>query len=575
MQENTEDRNNLTSCFRISANLADTLPAATANGAARKQALELLTQKSWKSTAVVTYRSNGRLLVVDQIHRDRDQQRAIAIAKDLADNGFHCTVLIDGIEPDSRNQVCRKLSTQTVTVVAGRLAELHGYLGHFAARFEGQRGDVDLGQAGPDAGEYFDMVLDLAIPACLTHEVLPPGYYAPGDDNEQLHAVLQEIPQMRGEFGKPVYVNYQANICTHGSKGIIGCTRCLDVCPAEAIRENGERIEVNTSLCQGCGGCMVTCPTGALSSTFPPLHEWLIMVRDILAAYRDAGGSRPLLIIYDDKGTKALQDHAEILPDNLIPVPVEETGTIGIDAWLSILAYGACSVAVLVGHGTPRRIVAGLQSQTSITYAMLEGMGYTNDRLRLIDADEKDSLLITDEMAGNNPDQIPTAGFIPFEKHRTIRLALDHLYKYAPAPLESTPLPDGATFGEIQVDQNTCTLCMSCVAICPVKALQHDAAQLRLSFVESNCVQCGLCRNACPEDSITLVSRYVFDDALALKPRVLNEDEPFHCISCGKPFISRRMFDRITEKLAATDNWKVDKDIVPEWLQMCGSCRVK
>lgn len=116
---------------------------------------------------------------------------------------------------------------------------------------------------------------------------------------------------------------------------------------------------------------------------------------------------------------------------------------------------------------------------------------------------------------------------------------------------------------------------MSCVAICPVQALQHDASQLQLGFVELNCVQCGLCSNACPENSITLVPRYLYDDAHAGKPRVLNEDEPFHCIACGKPFISKRMFDRITEKLAATGNWKVEKDIVPDWLQMCGNCRIK
>ena len=572
MQENIENRNNLTSCFQISDSFADRLPASTTNGAARKRALELLAQRTWENTAVVSYHSTGKLLIVDQVERVTDQQRAIAIATDLAGDGFNCTVLIDGIEPDSRDQVCREMSTPTVTVVAGRLAELYGFLGHFTARLAGS--GVDLAQPGPAARDYFDLVLDLNLPPFLQHEVLPPGYYAPADNVEHLQSALQEIPHMTGEFGKPVYVKYRANICTHGSKGITGCTRCLDVCPADAIGEKGERIEVNTSLCQGCGSCIMSCPTGALSSTFPPVQEWLIMVRDLLATYRNAGGSHPDLLVYDGKGADTLLVHADKLPDNLIPVPVEEIGSIGIDAWLPVLAYGAGSIAILIGHGTPNSILAGLRSQFSVTHAMLEGMGYAKDRLRFIEPD-KDNTFLTGITGSKSRDENPAAGFNPFEKHRTIRLALDHLYKYAPVPCASVPLPDGATFGEIQVDHDSCTLCMSCVAICPVQALQHDAAQLQLGFVESNCVQCGLCHNACPENSITLVSRYVYDDALAGKPRVLNEDEPFRCIACGKPFISKRMFERIAEKLAATGNWKVEKDIVPEWLQMCGNCRIK
>ena len=574
MRENIADRSKITSCFQIHDSLSSRLPVSTTNGIARKQALELLSQRTWQSTSVVTYRSAGKLLIVDQIRKDVDHERAIAIANNLAADDINSTVLISGIEPDSRDQVSRELSTQNITVVAGRLKVLNGHLGHFAAWLDGPGGEINLAQLGPSSGEYFDLVLDLGMPSVLQHEVLPPGYYAPGNDAVNLQSALQDIPDMTGEFGKPVYIKYQPNICTHGSKGITGCTRCLDVCPAEAIHDKGEKIEVNTSLCQGCGSCCVTCPTGALSSTWPPVQDWLIMIRDILAAYRAAGGTQPELLVYDDKGANALQDHVDTLPDNLIPVPVEETGSIGMDAWLSALAYGSGSIALLVGNGTPQSILAGMRSQFSIAHSMLEGMGYAKDRLRMIEVNKANTFDITVKRA-ESCDEIPAAGFNPFEKHRTIRFALNHLYRHAPEPHMSTALPAGASFGEIQVDKNTCTLCMSCVAICPVQALQHDAAQLQLGFLESNCVQCGLCRNACPEDSITLVSRYVYDDTLAGKPRVLNEDEPFCCIACGKPFISKRMFDRINEKLAASGKWKVEKNITPEWLQMCGNCRTK
>ena len=59
------------------------------------------------------------------------------------------------------------------------------------------------------------------------------------------------------------------------------------------------------------------------------------------------GGSKPDLLIYDGKGESALLDNAGTLPDNVIPVPVEKIGSVGIDAWLSTLAYGASSIVVV------------------------------------------------------------------------------------------------------------------------------------------------------------------------------------------------------------------------------------
>ena len=563
MKVNSTASSAFSSCFQISDRLFDDLSSDTTNGSARKRALASISQRKWGSTSRVFYQSTGKLLIIEQTSQDVDRDRTIKIANDLADDAFKTTVLINGIYPDDPNPlITQQLSTDNVSVVAGEVEELSGFLGHFSAQ---------LGFAGK---ENFDLVLDLGIPAWLQHEVLPPGYYAPGDDPEKMRSALQEIPRMTGEFGKPVYVKYQPNICAHSSQGITGCTRCLDWCPAEAIQDKGEKIEVNTSLCQGCGSCTVACPTGALSYTYPAEHEWQSMVQELLANYRKAGGSQPDLLIYDDKGSGALLDNAGTLPDSLIPVPVEAIGSVGMNAWLSALAYGAGSITLLIGKGTPESILVGFRNHLSVAHSMLNGMGYSDDRLRLIELNE-DSTRLVDNKEGDPLDNNPAARFEPFDKYRTIRLALHHLYQHAPDPQELTVLPEGSSFGEVVVDQNTCTLCMSCVAICPVQALQHDVEQLKLSFLESNCVQCGLCRNACPEDSITLAPRYFYDDALASEPRLLNEDTTFCCIACGKPFISKRMFDRIAEKLAAAGNWNVSDEVTPDWLQMCGDCRVK
>ncbi len=90
------------------------------------------------------------------------------------------------------------------------------------------------------------------------------------------------------------------------------------------------------------------------------------------------------------------------------------------------------------------------------------------------------------------------------EKRTTAALAIEHLAAHAPVPRKEIALPAGAPFGTIAVNADTCTMCLACVGSCPVGALQDGQEVLELRFVESKCVQCGLCRETCPESAITL-----------------------------------------------------------------------
>jgi ferredoxin len=81
---------------------------------------------------------------------------------------------------------------------------------------------------------------------------------------------------------------------------------------------------------------------------------------------------------------------------------------------------------------------------------------------------------------------------------------------------------------------------MACVGSCPESALMDGVDVPLLKFLERNCVQCGLCENTCPEDAITLSPRLLLTPAVR-EARVLNETQPFHCVSCNKPFGTKLM----------------------------------
>ena len=46
----------------------------------------------------------------------------------------------------------------------------------------------------------------------------------------------------------------------------VGCGKCVDECPADAITLNGENIAiVQVSECLDCGACVDVCPTDAIA----------------------------------------------------------------------------------------------------------------------------------------------------------------------------------------------------------------------------------------------------------------------------------------------------------------------
>jgi ferredoxin len=150
-------------------------------------------------------------------------------------------------------------------------------------------------------------------------------------------------------------------------------------------------------------------------------------------------------------------------------------------------------------------------------------------------------------------------------------MTVRQLNRAAAAATEVVALPAGAPFGAVEVADG-CTLCLSCVSACPTGALSDDPDRPLLRFTEDACVQCGLCKATCPEKVITLVPRLVFTAATATQ--VLREEEPFHCIRCGRPFGVKSTIDRIFARLEGK-HWMYQS--APQRLdliKMCEDCRV-
>ena len=524
---------------------------------ARKAALAGVVPGEGEPTSLVSYLSHGRVLIVG---READ----VAAAAQRVGGDLEPWLWITG----PGNPVRRDKGGQKR--VEGGNPDVTGNLGQFIV-LVGEGGIA----AGPDRllgerGGRFDLVLDLREEPALSAPVLPVGYYAPRGDESALEAALEQLPEMTGEFEKPKFFNYDPDICAHGRSGISGCTRCIDACPTQAIVSAGEQVEVNPYLCQGGGSCVAACPSGAMTYAFPKVTDLMAHVRALLDAYEEAGGGDPSLVFVDEHsadGVRARLD--DDLPAGLIPVEVEEIGSLGLDVWLACLAYGARSVILASSAATPKPVIDTLDAQLEVAAVLLSGMGFPGGAIARWPADGSD-FPGTDETVSL---ERPARFAVPDEKRTTLRLAINHLHAQAPSPRKTIDMPAHAPFGEVRVDSKACTLCMSCVGQCPTAALADGSGLPQLNFTEWNCVQCGICERTCPEDAIELKARFVYDSDARQTRRVLHEEQPFFCVSCGKPFATQSVLEVMKQKLEG--HWMFETPEARRRLEMCDTCRVK
>src|SRR5258708_2065370 len=133
----------------------------------------------------------------------------------------------------------------------------------------GAVGAIDFERRDTRRTERFDIVLDLnASPWIKLHQP-PQGYFAPGGDAIAQAKAVTEIATLTGDFEKPKFFNYKASICAHSRSRQPGCTQCIDVCSAAAIRSHGDKIFVEPHLCVDFGACTTGFPSGALTSSYP------------------------------------------------------------------------------------------------------------------------------------------------------------------------------------------------------------------------------------------------------------------------------------------------------------------
>ncbi|MGR6861420.1 4Fe-4S dicluster domain-containing protein [Aliivibrio salmonicida] len=528
----------------------------TTNAKARLFAITQTVELNNLIPPTVSYESRGNLVIIGPTR----------IIVDVAEQ-FTDLNSITLVSTESENQA----HESERTVYFAKELSVKGFLGAFDIECVVNGEKVNLAKVTIGA-TAFDLVLDMKLDSVMSEQVPVPGYYPVGRGYPTLAQVLDELPGLVGTFDKPKYFRLNPDLCAHSSRGVKGCERCVDACPAGALTsegtaETGHHIQINPYLCQGVGTCSTACPTEAISYALPEAEKTQNFAARLLANYRKEGGETPIIAFCSDRHENFNVMALKTMPDHVIPVVLDEILSVGIDTWFSALVNGAAQVLFIASRRMPETIQRVLTQEVEIAQAFLTQLGLEPERVQVVYMEA-----LNDMMLIGTPLSI-IDGQLTGNKRERLMGALDHLAANSIEITEIQAMPSHAPYGTVNCETKDCTLCMSCVAVCPTRALHSDPDSPTLKFIEQDCVQCGLCVNACPEKALSMKVQMNWNKEQRQETQVMHKEDAACCLTCGKPFAPASMIEMLRVKLQGNPHFSDEASI--NRLYMCEDCRVK
>jgi len=369
-----------------------------------------------------------------------------------------------------------------------------------------------------------------------------------------LEGALKKLRDNKGEYHYKNYISYDPSICQYHERREEICGKCAEVCPTVAILKEDEEKHLAFSHidCHGCGGCISVCPSGALDYTQMPR----IAFSHLSAYFKDATA-----LIIPHKMDLGLIDIP--LRAGVLPMMIEGEKYLHEAHLMTLLQTSGNPIIfytdfISKGTGDVIRIINEIFERKYHKKAIYVCED-TADLARIFESLES----FPECMYGINEDGL--------RKREIFSARLAHLV--GDEDLGMVKAGEHVHYGDIKIDESKCTLCLSCVGACNVRALTAHPEDNSLRFNASICTNCTYCEVTCPEKECLTIIR----DEISLKPswfsqRIMAKDELFTCVECGTPFATVKA----VEKIAALMTPLFGNDEVKlRTLYCCAACKPK
>ncbi|MBN2721990.1 MAG: 4Fe-4S dicluster domain-containing protein [Campylobacterales bacterium] len=267
------------------------------------------------------------------------------------------------------------------------------------------------------------------------------------------------------------------------------CSKCIDLCPTEAIGlSTSRRISLDSTKCVGCMACIGVCPT----ETF----------------------------VYPDFDPAVFVLQTGIKKDITLSCK-NNNACLGIFNSEYFISLGLRHDSVNCDMSLCSECDMNLSGKISVTIEE-----HINEANRFLQAVDKPSIAISKEQNKlsrrealfsfvkdvntlRNEESFDEL-FDPKESLPKSRTVFQNSLKLAIEELPPKPILEKFSFiSHKQIDFISCDNCGDCIQFCPTKALQYNSDKTKILFQPLRCIACGICDDVCKPKAIS--SDSVFD----------------------------------------------------------------
>lgn len=377
-------------------------------------------------------------------------------------------------------------------------------------------------------------------------------------DYDGEEGVLAEIESLIGEFTFDRSILYFEEKCQYHHRNKTSysyCRSCVDVCPNMSISSDEYKRELIFSDidCITCGKCVGVCPSGAMQKTSASLYG----INKALKLYKDK-----MVVLL---GSEYVENDVDLFGDffkkhDIFPFVVPNINMLNEVYLLSILQESSRRCLII---GSASQILEESISYINSVYEKIFNIKAVYYATSINDVDM--------EIVDKSP--IASYNYDVDEREFSREIFANRL-KFFIKDNDFGVLPNTEMilYTNLRINDDACTLCMSCVEACNTNALISSKDNFSLLFNPSICTACGFCVDLCPEKVISMpLMGYELNNSF-FDYTVKASDKAFACVECGKIFASAKSIEKVKslmQPIFANDATKM------KTILCCSDCKVK